>query len=521
MKKKLLLIVAAMLLSMASVFAVVIDGINYGLSGTTATVYAHPDYKYSGDIIIPSTVTYNATNYSVTVIGSQAFTECPALTSITLPNSVTQIGYHAFSYCSALTSITLPNNLEYIGFSAFFLCTALTSITIPNSVIQMWEGVFTRCTALTSIDVESGNANYSSMDGVLFDKEKTILICYPAGKTNSSYTVPSGVTTITGWAFGFCTLTSITLPSSITTIGTSSNGHAFAYCTALAMVTNLRPIPIDISSSDPFYQVETNACTLKVLESSILAYEAAEVWKDFNIVGGILSVSVSANDDKYGTVTGGGYYDINETAFLTATPYEGYKFVNWTKDGAEVSTENPYSFTVTEDVELVANFGQYLVSVSVNNDEYGTATGGGYYDENETATLTATPYEGYKFINWTKEGAEVSTDNPYSFTVTEDVELVANFEDEVGIKNLEVSDINIYPNPTSGELRIENGENNKGINPLVIEIFDIYGRKLNLSSRPLVHSSTVNIDISFLASGIYFVKITTDEGVVVKKVIKE
>ena len=70
--------------------------------------------------------------------------------------------------------------------------------------------------------------------------------------------------------------------------------------------------------------------------------------------------------------------------------------------------------------------------------------------------LTATPYEGYKFVNWTKDGVEISTENPYSFTVTEDVELIANFEDEVRIKNLEVSDINIYPNPTTEKLTIEN-----------------------------------------------------------------
>jgi len=98
--------------------------------------------------------------------------------------------------------------------------------------------------------------------------------------------------------------------------------------------------------------------------------------------------------------------------------------------------------------------GKYFVNVSVNNDEYGSATGGGFYEENTTATVTATANTGYKFINWTQNGEIIATDNPYSFTVTKDTELVANFEDEVGVSNFELSTIQIYPNPTSGELRV-------------------------------------------------------------------
>jgi len=103
-------------------------------------------------------------------------------------------------------------------------------------------------------------------------------------------------------------------------------------------------------------------------------------------------------------------------------------------------------------------------------------------------------------------------------TVNEDVELVANFEEETGIKPItnDESQITVYPNPTNGELRIENGElriNN-------VEVYDIMGKKL--SSHPLIITSSNHlIDISNLSAGVYFLKITTEKGIVTKKIIKQ
>jgi hypothetical protein len=146
------------------------------------------------------------------------------------------------------------------------------------------------------------------------------------------------------------------------------------------------------------------------------------------------TVNVNVNNSEYGSALGGGAYDVNATVTVGAIAISGYRFVNWTKNGAEVSTANPYSFTVTENVDLVANFEKitYTVNAGVDNSESGSASGGGTYDINATATVTATANSGYRFVNWTKDGTAVSTDNPYSFTVTEDVDLVACFEaDEV------------------------------------------------------------------------------------------
>ena len=157
--------------------------------------------------------------------------------------------------------------------------------------------------------------------------------------------------------------------------------------------------------------------------------------------------------------------------------------------------------------------GDYHVKISVNNEEYGTITGDGYYDENDAATVTATAHTGYKFVNWTKNGVETSTDNPYIFTVIEDVELVANFEEKVGIENLEVTTVKIYPNPTTGKLKIEGGE-------VIIEsvvIYDVFGKIQKIKNWETENG----IDISNLPTGVYFVKICTESGEVVRKVVKE
>ena len=170
---------------------------------------------------------------SVTEIGGWAFCDCTSLKSITIPNSVTSIGESAFKDCTSLTSITIPDSITSIGGSAFRGCTSLTSIMIPDSVTEIGWYVFGGCTSLTAIDVEVGNNNYTSVNGVLFNKDKTELICYPIGKSDKSYTIPNSATSIGDRAFYWCTsLTSITIPNGVTEIGS----EAFGDCTSLTSI---------------------------------------------------------------------------------------------------------------------------------------------------------------------------------------------------------------------------------------------------------------------------------------------
>ena len=148
---------------------------------------------------------------------------------------VTRIGYRAFLDCSSLTSVTIPNSVTSIGDSAFWYCDSLTSVTIPNSVTEIGYNAFNKCYNLTEIVVSSGNPAYSNdASGVLFNKEKTMLIQYPDGKKETSYVIPNSVTSIGYYVFSDCdSLTSVTIPNSVTRIGSD----AFYGCDSLTSVT--------------------------------------------------------------------------------------------------------------------------------------------------------------------------------------------------------------------------------------------------------------------------------------------
>ena len=162
------------------------------------------------------------------------YPEGKADTSYAIPNGVTSIGYWAFCDCYSLTSITIPDSVTSIGTMAFEDCSSLTSITIPGSVTSIDDNAFYVCRKLNQINVDTANTAYSSVNGVLFNKEKTKLIRYPIGKADTSYSIPDGVTSIGDYAFSWCSsLTSITIPDGVTII----DRNAFQYCRSLTSIT--------------------------------------------------------------------------------------------------------------------------------------------------------------------------------------------------------------------------------------------------------------------------------------------
>ena len=472
----------------------------------------------------------------VTSIGIKAFYSCDKMTSISIPNSVTKIGNDSFSKCFKLLSITLPNQVASIGDLAFWGCQALLSINIPNSVQNIGSSVFDFCSELISIDVENENNNYASVEGVLYDKSKTTLICCPSGKTGA-FNIPNNVINIGTGAFFCCTkLTSITVPGSVINIGnkaffrcegllslnfphsvTHMGDEVCSSCTSLTSV--ILPNSITKIGNSAFFRCESlisiiipNSVTSIEKEAFGSCFKLSSITipvrlKSFNYqsLAGCFSLSLITNLNPVPV-------PISSCVFVYPNP--GCVFPNYLISS---TLKVPTSAVPTYQTTSVWNRfmiegGGILVSAIANNGEFGYATGDGLYEMNTIATVTAFAYENCKFINWTKGSEVISTNNPYSFTVTEDIELEANFECEgVDVKTFENAGIHIFPNPTTGMLQVTSYE----FQVTSIEIFDIYGRKLSTLNSQL---STLNI--SHLPAGLYFIKIQTENGMVTKKIIK-
>ena len=428
MAKKLLTLLLAVAASVGTMFAwdyerVQIGDLYYNLDATSQTAQVtsqNSSYpKWSTTIttaIIPASVEYNSVTYTVTSIGWEAFYYCTGLTSVTIPNSVTSIGewafyscsgltsvtignsvtsigdrafafckgltsltignsvtsigVQAFAKCTGLTSVTIGNSVTNIGSSAFAECTGLTSVTIPNSVTSIGERAFYKCSSLTSINVASDNSNYCSVDGVLFNKDKTTLIQYPGGK-QGAYTIPNSVTSIGGMAFSVCSgLTSVTIGNSVTSIGgmafswcygltsvtignsvTSIGNSAFYSCSSLTSVTignsvtsigdsafggcsgltsiTCEAITPPTLGSDVFYDVN-KSIPLYVPAESVEAYQTADQWKDFTNIIGLDDGDVEESNIRYIDPSNNKLGSETVSLHLPDVPeIEGFTFLKW------------------------------------------------------------------------------------------------------------------------------------------------------------------------------------------------
>ena len=244
-KLKTLLLLMGLFISI-SMSAFEVDGIAYNITSSTdmtVEVISKSD-KYSGDVVIPETITYIDKKYTVTSIGNSAFSGCVGLISVTIPNSVTSIDFQAFMSCGGLTSITIPNSVIIIGENAFRNCSGLTSVTIGKSVTSIGNAAFYGCSGLTSITIPNSVTSIShwAFCGCSSLTSVSILgsvtsIGYSAFQGCSGLTsinIPSSVTSIDGQAFAECSgLTSITIPNSVTAIGDA----AFWECSGLTSIT--------------------------------------------------------------------------------------------------------------------------------------------------------------------------------------------------------------------------------------------------------------------------------------------
>ncbi|MCL2122128.1 MAG: leucine-rich repeat protein, partial [Clostridiales bacterium] len=290
---------------------------------TTISGYAFDGCYSLVDIELPN---------SVTSTGSNVFNGCRSLKSMTIPDSMTAINENTFNDCRSLESVVIPNSITYIGRTAFLGCHALESIFIPNSVTTIGAEAFGDCRSLASIDLEDGNQNYVSVDGVLYSKDQTLLFAYPGGKTGSSFTVPDSVATIGASAFrGNAFLTDVTIPDSVSLIEHSAfasctgltdfvipygttviNNNMFSYCTNLSNVV----IPDTVVTIGDFVFSSCNSLRHVEIPHGVETIGNAAYYYCLNLE----SVRIPSSVTTFGPYAFGGSRNLYDVYFASPTP---------------------------------------------------------------------------------------------------------------------------------------------------------------------------------------------------------
>jgi len=233
--------------------------------------------------------TYGDLTYSVSG-GEVTITDCSeTATSVTIPSTidgypVTSIGSSAFYNCKSLASLEIPDSVINIGDIAFRYCESLESIEIPDSVKSIGVSVFDGCNSLLSITVGENNDNYCSDErGVLFDKNKTTLIKYPAGNNAKFYTVPDDVTSINGAAFSDCTsLENIEISKNVISIG----DIAFYNCAGLEKIV--------VDNNNPNYSSDERGTLFNKDKTTLIQYPSGNTSIKYVIPNSVTNIGRSA-----------------------------------------------------------------------------------------------------------------------------------------------------------------------------------------------------------------------------------
>jgi hypothetical protein len=415
-------------------------GYNTGYSATYQKYYNgidfdnYDDYYKGENFYIPSSlkeVTITGSNY----IPYGAFYNCRNLTSITIPESVTSIGGNAFYGCNNLTSFTIPKSVTSIGGGAFYDCRNLKSVTtksdadFSNAALRFTRNDITY-QVLNKDSVAVSSSYSSSYSGKIVIPETVIAgnTFNVTGIANSAFyncsslnavSIPNSIATIGHQAFYKCTgLRTIVIPESVTSIGTD----AFSGFSNIDYVVCKPSVPPTLVS-DAFNSIDTIHVPIDYIDD----YKTARIWK-WKVILPFYKLRAQSENTTEGTVaTSDSVVFDGHSATITATPNEGYHFVEW-NDGSTEATRtiniiniNNYSFT--------AIFAINVYVINANNTQHGYIEGLASYEHGTTTTITAHPEGNYRFIRW----SDGNTQNPRTITVTANMELNAIFEDEHSI----------------------------------------------------------------------------------------
>ncbi len=400
-----------------------------------ATWYEYRDviknvYVESGATSIGAYAFYNCKNLelidipsSVTSIGAYAFGYCESLRGVVLPDAVkafpagvfyncksleyinpslntTTIGDYAFAGCEKLAQFDLGSKLTTVGTYAFYNCKKFTSISLSNSSVKIGDYAFLGCTSLTSISVASGSSKYITESGVLYACKREYsfsswgyvytkigVICYPAGKSGTSFTVPSTVTSISPYAFAYAdNLKSVTIGSAVTTVG----ANAFMDCDGLTSVN----IPTNVTSigAQAFYECDAlekaifNSATVTI--NGDLFYRTADNFVIYGYEGSTAEtfaaeklytfIPLTATDTELtkgmGKWTGGAKtsVDTNEYAHFGVRATNSSKGTIQTVDAFEVGTTYKLSISYrNNDSDIAPTLRLYFVGAATKTNTAG------------------------------------------------------------------------------------------------------------------------------------------------------
>ncbi len=475
---------------------------------------------------------------SLTEIGSESFKKCNALQNVNVPENVTIIGSFAFNGCSSISEIVLSENLSEVGSHAFKSCTSLRSIIIPGKVLRIGDYAFAECKKLTNVII----GNSVETIGISAFENCVEL-------QSLDFTPESNVTNINSSAFEKCTkLTGMILPNSLKTIGAS----AFRKCQSLTNV--VIPDNVITINSSAFEQC-SNIAKIELGESveeiGNGAFKECLSLNTIIIPDNVISIGQYAFSGCTGlqeAIVGNKVTTIGLNAFegcsnletaylgcnLTNISYNAFKGTNLQSMTVKaIYAPNLQSNTfqgVSRDIPITipcgsleryqnkdywnefTNFTEDFVlsfDAMSENEELGTVNfiKEPITCEDMTVEVEAVEKNGSVFKGWEANGMYVSSDNPYSFTLEEDIVLVARFSG-MGLEESEKERINVYPNPSNGTVTID------GLEVIEVQVYNALGQ--------LVKETKDNvIDLSGQATGTYIIKVITTSETITKRIIKK
>jgi hypothetical protein len=422
-----------------------LSGVTFAYSITNIGASAFQECYALKSVDIPSNVVsigdsafegcWYVTNLTLTSglrsIGASAFTRCRML-NLHIPDSVVSIGSSCFSSCDRIGSVTIPEVVTNLGASAFWGCYSLTNVTIAAPISTLSPSLFARCQNLTSVSLPStitsieDGAFYScwSLNNPQLPNSITNIGCSAFNDCGSLsiISLPMNLVRIGSNAFEFCfDLRSIIIPQTVSILESSS----FSNCFHLSIVHFLGDAPGDgsdlsVFNNDPWILGGGVSSTI-YYHAGMSGWGATFDGRPTALYQGPTIVTVLASSPEGGNVTGGGAYDLGSSIVLTAAASNGWLFSRW-DDGETNATRSvivpPTNITYTANFAPAAT-----ITVGVNTNSGGSATGGGTFFVGSNTSLMATASQGWAFTGWN----DGDTNNPRTIVALTNMTLTAQF----------------------------------------------------------------------------------------------